>query len=83
VQVAIIRPGPIVGRMMHPYVLRRQGKEAQVCVHPSLECVLRRTLGVPLSQEQLLRMALIATDFTGSEAEELRRHGGSSAPNNE
>ncbi|HJY05015.1 MAG TPA: hypothetical protein VJ323_01800, partial [Bryobacteraceae bacterium] len=73
VQVAIIRPGPIVGRMMHPYVLRRQGKEAPVCVHPSLESVLRRTLGVPLFQEQLLRMAMIAADFTGSEAEELRR----------
>jgi error-prone DNA polymerase len=73
VQVAIIRPGPIVGRMMHPYVLRRQGKEAPVCVHPSLEPVLRRTLGVPLFQEQLLRMAMIAADFTGSEAEELRR----------
>ena len=51
VQVAIIRPGPIVGHMMHPYVLRRQGKEAPVSVHPSLECVLRRTLGVPLFQE--------------------------------
>ena len=73
VQVAIIRPGPIVGKMMHPYVLRRQGREAPICPDPSLEPVLRRTLGVPLFQEQLLRMAMIAADFSGSEAEELRR----------
>jgi len=73
VQVAIIRPGPIVGKMMHPYVQRRQGREAPTCPHPSLEPVLRRTLGVALFQEQLLRMAMIAADFSGSEAEELRR----------
>jgi error-prone DNA polymerase len=73
VQVAIIRPGPIVGKMMHPYLNRRQGKEKPECLHPSLEAVLKRTLGVPLFQEQLLRMAMIVADFTGSEAEELRR----------
>ena len=73
VQVAIIRPGPIVGKMVHPYLNRRQGREAPDCLHPSLEPVLRRTLGVPLFQEQLLRMAMIAAGFTGGEAEELRR----------
>ncbi len=73
VQVAIIRPGPIVGRMMHPYMRRRQGREPVVYAHPSLEPVLKRTLGVPLFQEQLLRMAMIAASFTGGEAEDLRR----------
>ena len=73
VQVAIIRPGPIVGKMVHPYLNRRQGREAPDCLHPSLEPVLRRTLGVPLFQEQLLRMAMIAAGFSGGRAEELRR----------
>jgi error-prone DNA polymerase len=73
VQVAIIRPGPIVGKMVHPYLKRRQGREAPECLHPSLEPVLERTLGVPLFQEQLLRIAMIAAGFTGGEAEELRR----------
>ena len=73
VQVAIIRPGPIVGKMVHPYLNRRQGREPVDCLHPSLEPVLQRTLGVPLFQEQLLRMAMIAAGFTGGEAEELRR----------
>jgi error-prone DNA polymerase len=73
VQVAIIRPGPIVGKMMHPYMRRRQGKEPVTYPHPSLEPVLKRTLGVPLFQEQLLRMAMTIANFTGAEAEELRR----------
>jgi error-prone DNA polymerase len=73
VQVAIIRPGPIVGKMVHPYLNRRQGREHADCLHPMLEPVLRRTLGVPLFQEQLLRMAMIVSGFTGGEAEELRR----------
>jgi error-prone DNA polymerase len=73
VQVAIIRPGPIVGKMMHPYLRRREKEEEPVCLHPDLEPVLSRTLGVPLFQEQLLRMAMIVADFTGGEAEELRR----------
>jgi error-prone DNA polymerase len=73
VQVAIIRPGPIVGNMMHPYLRRREGTEEAVCLHELLEPVLRRTLGVPLFQEQLLRMAMIVAGFTGGEAEELRR----------
>ncbi len=73
VQVGIIRPGPIAGKMVHPYLRRRQGREPAECLHPSLEPVLQRTLGVPIFQEQLLRMAMIAAGFTGGEAEELRR----------
>ncbi|HLG13909.1 MAG TPA: error-prone DNA polymerase [Blastocatellia bacterium] len=73
VQVAIIRPGPIVGEMLHPYLRRRQGREKPDCIHPALEPVLRRTLGVPLFQEQLLRIAMICAGFSGGEAEELRR----------
>lgn len=73
VQVAIIRPGPIVGKMMHPYMRRRQKKEPITYPHPSLESALKRTLGVPLFQEQLLRMAMVVANFTGAEAEELRR----------
>src|SRR5580700_868907 len=73
VQVAIIRPGPIVGQMVNPFILRRQGREEVTYPHPSLEPVLKRTLGVPLFQEQLLRLAMIAANFTGGEAEDLRR----------
>jgi error-prone DNA polymerase len=73
VQVAIIRPGPIVGKMMHPYMRRRQKKEPVTYPHPSLEPVLKRTLGVPLFQEQLLRIAMTVANFSGAEAEELRR----------
>ena len=73
VEVAIIRPGPIVGKMVHPYLNRRQGREKVSYPHPSLESVLERTLGVPLFQEQLLRMAMIAAGFSGGQAEELRR----------
>jgi error-prone DNA polymerase len=73
VQVAIIRPGPIVGQMVNPFLLRRQGREEISYPHPSLEPVLKRTLGVPLFQEQLLRVAMIAANFTGGEAEDLRR----------
>jgi error-prone DNA polymerase len=73
VQVAIIRPGPIVGNMVNPFLKRRQGREDVTYPHPSLEAVLGRTLGVPLFQEQLLRMAMITANFTGGEAEELRR----------
>ncbi|WP_263381417.1 DNA polymerase III subunit alpha [Granulicella arctica] len=73
VQVAIIRPGPIVGKMMHPYMRRRQKKEEISYPHPSLESCLKRTLGVPLFQEQLLRIAMTVANFSGAEAEELRR----------
>ena len=72
-QVALIRPGPITGQMTSPYLRRRQGKEPVTYPHPSLQPVLERTLGVPLFQEQLLRMAMICANFTGGEAEELRR----------
>src|SRR5437016_7978816 len=73
VQIAIIRPGPIVGDMVHPYVRRRRGREPVTYAHPSLEPILSRTIGVPLFQEQLLRIAMVAAGFSGSEAEELRR----------
>jgi len=72
-QVALIRPGPITGAMTAPYLKRRQNKERVTYPHPSLEPVLKRTLGVPLFQEQLLRMSMICANFTGGEAEELRR----------
>jgi error-prone DNA polymerase len=73
VQVAIIRPGPIVGQMVNPFLQRRQKREEVTYPHPSLEPVLKRTLGVPLFQEQLLRMAMVVAGFSGGEAEELRR----------
>jgi error-prone DNA polymerase len=73
VQVAIIRPGPITGNMTNPYLERRQGREEVTYAHPCLEPILERTLGVPLFQEQLLRMAMEAAGFSGGEAEELRR----------
>jgi error-prone DNA polymerase len=77
VEVAIIRPGPIVGQMVHPYLKRRQGRETVTYAHPSLEPILKRTLGVPLFQEQLMRIAMVAAGFSGGEAEELRRAMGS------
>ena len=73
VEVAIIRPGPIVGQMVHPYLNRRAGREEVVYDHPLLEPILKRTLGVPLFQEQLLRMAMVVAGFTGGQAEDLRR----------
>jgi error-prone DNA polymerase len=73
VQVAIIRPGPIVGGMIKPFFDRRQKKAPVEYPHPCLEPILKRTLGVPLFQEQLLRIAMVAANFTGGEAEELRR----------
>ncbi len=73
VQVAIIRPGPIVGGMVHPFFDRRRGLAPVEYPHPCLEPILKRTLGVPLFQEQLLRIAMVAAGFTGGEAEELRR----------
>jgi error-prone DNA polymerase len=73
VEVALIRPGPIVGQMVHPYLNRRAGREAVTYDHPLLEPILKRTLGVPLFQEQLLRIAMAVAGFTGGQAEDLRR----------
>jgi error-prone DNA polymerase len=73
VQIAIIRPGPIIGQMVHPFLARRAGRQPVTYPHPSLEPILRRTLGVPLFQEQLLRMGMVAGGLTGGEADELRR----------
>ncbi len=73
IEVALIRPGPIVGDLVHPYLNRRNGREAIDFIHPAFEPVLGRTLGVPLFQEQVLRMAMIIAGFDGAEADELRR----------
>jgi error-prone DNA polymerase len=73
VEVAIIRPGPIVGKMVNPYLERRAGRALVTYAHPALEPILARTLGVPLFQEQLIRMAMVAAGFSGGQAEELRR----------
>ncbi len=73
VEIAIIRPGPIVGKMVHPYLERRAGREPVTYPHESLRPILERTLGVPIFQEQLLRIAMTAAGFSGGEAEELRR----------
>ncbi|MEA3213540.1 MAG: error-prone polymerase [Chthoniobacter sp.] len=73
IEVAIIRPGPIQGHLMHPYLARRQGRELVTYYDERVEPILKRTLGVPLFQEQMLSIAMVMADFTGSEAEELRR----------
>ncbi|MBV8901428.1 MAG: error-prone DNA polymerase, partial [Verrucomicrobia bacterium] len=73
IEVAIIRPGPIQGHLMHPYLARREGAEAISYLDPRLKPVLERTLGVPLFQEQMLKIAMVMADFSGQEAEELRR----------
>ncbi len=73
IEVAIIRPGPIQGDMVHPYLARRAGREAVTYFDPRLEPILKRTLGVPLFQEQMLKIAMVMADFSGDEAEELRR----------
>src|SRR5881296_502775 len=73
IEVAIIRPGPIQGDMVHPYLARRAGKEPVSYFDDRLKPVLDRTLGVPLFQEQMLKIAMIMADFSGNEAEELRR----------
>ena len=73
IEVSIVRPGPITGGMVHPYLRRRQGKEKVDFPHPSLKPVLEKTLGVPLFQEQVMRLAVVAADYTPGEADQLRR----------
>src|SRR4051812_38070824 len=73
IEVAIIRPGPIQGDMVHPYLARRAGREPVTYFDPRLEPILGRTLGVPLFQEQMLKIAMVMANFSGDEAEELRR----------
>ncbi len=73
IEVAIVRPGPIAGGLAHPYLARRAGREPVDFIDARLKPTLERTLGVPMFQEQVLKMAMVMADFSGSEAEELRR----------
>src|SRR5438132_13153310 len=73
VEVAIVRPGPIQGGMVHPYLRRRNGEEPVTYPSPAVEQVLAKTLGVPLFQEQVMRLAMVAAGFTPGEADQLRR----------
>jgi error-prone DNA polymerase len=73
IEVSIVRPGPITGGMVHPYLRRRNGEEEVTYPAPSLEPVLKKTLGVPLFQEQVMRLAVVAADYTPGEADQLRR----------
>jgi error-prone DNA polymerase len=73
IQVAIVRPGPIQGDMVHPYLRRREGKEPVEFPKPELEKVLGKTLGVPLFQEQAMQVAMVAAGFSANEADQLRR----------
>ena len=73
IEVAIVRPGPIQGDMVHPYLRRRHGEERVEYPHPKLERVLRKTLGVPIFQEQVMKVAVAVADYTPGEADQLRR----------
>src|SRR6202167_70280 len=73
IEVAIVRPGPIQGDMVHPYLRRRQGIDEVIYPSKELETVLGKTLGIPLFQEQAMRIAIVAAGFTPSEADQLRR----------
>ena len=73
IEVAIVRPGPIQGDMVHPYLRRRNGEEAVTYPSPEIRQVLEKTLGVPLFQEQAMRLAVVAAGFTPGEADQLRR----------
>ncbi|MFN8179185.1 MAG: error-prone DNA polymerase [bacterium] len=73
IEVAIVRPGPIQGDMVHPYLRRREGAEAETYPHPALERVLKKTLGVPIFQEQVMKVAILVGGYTGGEADQLRR----------
>ena len=73
IQVAIVRPGPIQGKMVHPYLKRRQGDEPVIYANDAVKSVLERTLGVPIFQEQVIKLAVVAAGFTPGEADQLRR----------
>ncbi|HZN25043.1 MAG TPA: OB-fold nucleic acid binding domain-containing protein, partial [Burkholderiales bacterium] len=73
IEIAIVRPGPIQGGMVHPYLRRKQGLESVSYPSPEVRQVLERTLGVPIFQEQVMRLAMVAADFTAGEADQLRR----------
>lgn len=73
IEVAIVRPGPIQGGMVHPYLRRRNGEERVSCPHPDLWPILERTLGVPLFQEQVMQISIIGAGYSGGEADQLRR----------
>ncbi|MBN0980828.1 error-prone DNA polymerase [Pseudomonas hygromyciniae] len=73
IEVAIVRPGPIQGGMVHPYLRRRNQEEPETYPSPKLEAVLKRTLGIPLFQEQVMQIAIVAADYTPGEADQLRR----------
>ena len=73
IEISIVRPGPITGGMVHPYLRRRNEEEPVVYPHPCLEPVLHKTLGVPLFQEQVMKLAVVAADYTPGEADQLRR----------
>ncbi|MAE75715.1 MAG: error-prone DNA polymerase [Planctomycetes bacterium] len=73
IEISIVRPGPIAGDMVHPYLRRRNGEEEVVYPHACLEPVLKKTLGVPLFQEQVMKLAMVAADYTPGEADQLRR----------
>lgn len=72
-QIAIVRPGPIIGQMVHPYLRRRRGEEKYSYPSPEVEEILERTYGVPIFQEQAMKLAMVAAGFSGSKADELRR----------
>src|SRR5207237_4755290 len=73
IEVSIVRPGPITGGMVHPYLRRRNHEETVEYPHPDLIPVLEKTLGVPLFQEQVMQLAVVAADYTPGEADQLRR----------
>ena len=73
IEISIVRPGPITGGMVHPYLRRRNGQEAVEYPHPCLVPVLKKTLGIPLFQEQVMQLAMVAADYSPGEADQLRR----------
>ena len=73
IEISIVRPGPITGGIVHPYLRRRNGEEEVTYPHKSLVPVLKKTLGVPLFQEQVMQLAMVAADYTPGEADQLRR----------